>query len=77
MGGGASRLLLLGAIQVLRNAVGGGVGGVNLPGKKCYEGIRLNIIRPIPRHVCYSLDSIFCEQLRKLPICNDKHTLVY
>ena len=32
---------------------------------------------PIPRHVCYSLDSIFCKQLRKLSILNDIHILVY
>ena len=30
-----------GAIQVLRNAVGGG-GGVSFPGKKRYEGVRFN-----------------------------------
>ena len=34
-------------------------------------------IRPIPCHVCYSLDSIFCKQLRKLSILNDIHILVY
>ena len=28
---------------MLRNAVGGG-GGVRFPGKKCYEGVRFNII---------------------------------
>ena len=32
---------------------------------------------PIPCHVCYSLDSIFCKQLRKLSIINDIHILVY
>ena len=32
-----------GAIQVLRNADGGG-GGVRFSGKKCYEGIMLNVI---------------------------------
>ena len=34
-------------------------------------------LRPIPCHVCYSLDSIFCKQLRKLSIWNDIHILVY
>ena len=34
--------LKLGAIQVLRNAVGDG--GVSFPGKKCYEGARFNVI---------------------------------
>ena len=38
----------------------------------CYD-----LCRPIPRHVCYSLDSIFCKQLRKLSIWKDIHTLVY
>ena len=33
--------------------------------------------RPIPCHMCYSLDSIFCKQLRKLSILNDIHILVY
>ena len=33
--------------------------------------------RPIPCHVCYSLDSIFCKQLRKLSVLNDIHILVY
>ena len=33
----------LGAIQVLRNAVGGG-GGVGIPGKKRYEGVQFNVI---------------------------------
>ena len=34
-----------GAIQVLRNADGGGVGwGVKFSGKKRYEGVRFNII---------------------------------
>ena len=32
---------------------------------------------PIPRHVCYSLDSILCKLLRKLSIWKDIHTLVY
>ena len=32
----------LGAIQVLRNAVG--VGGVGFPGKKRYEGVLVNVI---------------------------------
>ena len=31
-----------GAIQVLRNAIGGG--GVSFPGKKRYEGVRFNVI---------------------------------
>ena len=62
--GGGSRLLLLGAIQVLRNAVGGGVGVSTYPEKSVTK-------------VYGSTDSIFCKQLRKLPICNDKHTLVY
>ena len=35
---------LLGAIQVLRNADGGGVRGVNFSGKKRYEGARFNVI---------------------------------
>ena len=37
----------IGAIQVLRNAVGGGGwgwGGVSFPGKKRYEGVRFNVI---------------------------------
>ena len=38
---------------------------------------RLKQIRPIPCHVCYSLDSIFCKQLRKLSILNYIHILVY
>ena len=37
-------LLLLGAIQVLRNAGGMG-GGINFSGKKRYEGVRFNVIR--------------------------------
>ena len=32
----------IGAIQVLRNAVGGG--GVSFPEKKRYEGVRVNVI---------------------------------
>ena len=32
---------------------------------------------PIPRHVCYSLDSTFCKQLKKLSVLNDIHILVY
>ena len=35
---------LLGAIQVLRNAVGVGGGGVNFSRKKRYEGVRFNVI---------------------------------
>ena len=35
----------LGAIQVLRNAMGGG--GVSFPRKKCYEGVRFNGISVI------------------------------
>ena len=34
--------LSLGAIQVLRNADEGG--GVTIPRKKCYEGVRFNVI---------------------------------
>ena len=34
--------LTLGAIQVFRNAVGGG--GVSFPGKKPCEGVRFNVI---------------------------------
>ena len=37
-----SRADYLGAIQVLRNAIGGG--GVSFPGKKRYEGVRFNVI---------------------------------
>ena len=37
----------------------------------------LILYRPIPCHVCYSLDSIFRKQLRKLSILNDIHILVY
>ena len=33
----------IGAIQVLRNAVGGG-GCVSFPGKKRYKGVRFNVI---------------------------------
>ena len=42
-------------------------------------GTRLanHTLRPIPHHVCYSLDSIFCRQHRKLSIWNDIHILVY
>ena len=29
---------------MLRNAMGGGGGGVSFPGKKRYEGVRFNII---------------------------------
>ena len=54
-----------------------GVGGVRFFGKKRYEDVRFNVIWPIPCHVCYSLDSIFCKQLRKLSILNDIHILVY
>ena len=32
------------AIQVLRNADGGGVGGVKFSGKKHYECVRFNVI---------------------------------
>ena len=32
---------MYGAIQVLRNAMGV---GVSFPGKKCYEGVRFNVI---------------------------------
>ena len=34
----------MGAIQVLRNAVGGGVRDVSFPGKKRYEGVWFNVI---------------------------------
>ena len=34
----------LGAIQVLRNADGGGGGGINFSGKKHYEGVSFNVI---------------------------------
>ena len=34
----------LGAIQVLRNADGGGGGGVKFSEKKLYEGVRFNVI---------------------------------
>ena len=34
--------LMLGAIQVLHNAMGGG--GVSFPGKKGYEGVMFNVI---------------------------------
>ena len=32
----------MGAIQVLRNTMGGG--GVSFRGEKCYEGVRFNVI---------------------------------
>ena len=35
--------MTLGAIQVLRNADGGGGGGVNFSGKKHYEGVWVNV----------------------------------
>ena len=35
---------LIGAIQVLRNADGGGGGGVIFSGKKRYEGVMFNVI---------------------------------
>ena len=34
----------IGAIQVFRNADGGGGGGVKFSGEKCYEGVRFNVI---------------------------------
>ena len=36
--------IVTGAIQVLRNKVGDGVGGVRFPGKKRYDGVRFNVI---------------------------------
>ena len=36
--------LCKGAIQVLRNADGGGGGGVKFSGKKRYEGVMFNVI---------------------------------
>ena len=41
---GKSFRLSLGAIQVLRNADGGGMGGGKFSGKMLYEGARFNII---------------------------------
>ena len=34
----------IGAIQVLRNLVGGGWVGLSFPGKKRYEGVQFNVI---------------------------------
>ena len=43
----------------------------------CERGHKLMRHRPIPRQVCYSLDSTFCKQLKKLSILNDIHILIY
>ena len=37
-------IFILGAIQVLRNAMRGGVGVLVFPGKKRYEDVRFNVI---------------------------------